>query len=383
MIDPVALSQALVRCPSVTPEDAGAQRVLADALTPLGFSCETLQYGDVKNLFARLGPQKPETNGPHLCFCGHTDVVPPGDEKNWRHPPFSAAVEDGKLYGRGTADMKCNIACFAAAVAAFVDRHGPPPGAVSFLITGDEEALAVDGTVKVLEWLAARGEIPDAALVGEPSNPDRLGDEIKIGRRGSLSGGITVRGRQGHTAYPDRADNPLPRLVKLLDALAGHEFDKGSAFFPPTNLQLTTIDTGNRADNVIPEKAAARFNARFNDKWTARTLEAEIRAVLDAVSGDYTLEAASNAESFLTAPGPFTALVADAVREVTGRTPRLATGGGTSDARFVSRYCPVVECGLVNRTIHQTDEHVEIADIHRLTEIYGAILERFFYPVAG
>lgn len=376
--DPVKIAQDSIRCPSVTPLDEGAQQVLIDVLEPLGFECHTLQFDDITNLFARIG-----NKGPHLCYCGHTDVVPPGDEADWTHPPFDAVIDDGWLYGRGAADMKSNNAAFVAAIAAYINEHGKPPGSVSLLITGDEEGESINGTVKVLEWMKDNGQIPDAALVGEPSNPERLGDELKIGRRGSLSGNLTVKGKQGHVAYPKLADNPLPGLLALLQALVSHRFDEGSEFFQPTNLEISSIDVGNPADNVIPAKGTARFNIRFNDKWTSETLEVEIRRVLDSVGGSYELEMWGNAESFLTAPGSFTDLLRDAVTEVTGRTPALTTNGGTSDARFVTHYCPVAEFGLVNKTIHQVDERVRTEDIRQLTEIYKLVIEKFFKDFAG
>ncbi len=372
-LDPVTVAQALIRCPSVTPEDAGALAVLRAALEPMGLSCTDLPFGNIKNLFARIGDK-----GPHFCFCGHTDVVPPGDEAAWRHPPFSATVEDGILYGRGASDMKGNIAAFVAALSAYLEEHGPLKGSISLLITGDEEAEALNGTVKVLEWMKAHGQLADDYLVGEPSNPEALGDEIKIGRRGSLTGTLTVTGVQGHVAYPDRADNPLPRLVQLLAALEAHIFDAGSAHFPATNLEITTIDVGNKADNVIPMKGTAKFNVRFNDRWTAATLETEIRARLDKAGVPYSLACTSNAESFLTRPGVFTGTVSAAVKEITGRIPALTTGGGTSDARFAAAYGPVVEFGLINKTIHKVDENLAVSDLLQLTKIYKRVLELYF-----
>lgn len=371
--DPVALAQDLIRCASVTPADAGAQDILRRALEPLGFACHDVPFNDIKNLYARYG-----SSGKHLCFCGHTDVVPPGDESQWTDPPFAATIRDGVLYGRGAADMKTNIACFVAAAADYIRTHPGMTDSLSLLITGDEEAAAVDGTVRVLPWMRDRGETPDAALVGEPTNPDHLGQEIKLGRRGSLTGTITVKGVQGHTAYPQRADNPLPRLVRYVDALARHEFDTGTEFFPPTNLQVTTIDVGNTASNIIPGAGRAVFNVRFNDRWTAATLEAEIRRLLDAQGGQYELHAVSNAESFMTPPGPLTAAMMRAVESVTGHTPALTTSGGTSDARFVRAYCPVVEFGLVNKTIHKVDECTAVDDIYALTRIYRAFIENYF-----
>ncbi len=372
-LDPVRLAQALIRCPSVTPHDAGALKVLADVLEPLGFTCHFLPFGDVMNLFARYG-----TGSPHLCFCGHTDVVPPGDEKGWTHPPFGAVIENGRLYGRGAADMKGGIACFIAAVAGFLSANPGFSGSLSLLITGDEEGASVDGTVRVLPWMKENGHIPDVAVVGEPSNPKMLGDEIKIGRRGSFNGSLTVRGVQGHTAYPARADNSLPRLIAMAQALLSHEFDKGTKFFPPTNLQITSIDVGNSAYNVIPAGGSLKFNVRFCDLWDSRTLEQRIRSALDAVSPDYELAVHCNAESFMTKPGPFTDMAVAEIRAVTGRAPALTTGGGTSDARFVHAYCPVVEFGLINETIHRMDENAALDDLAMLTEIYARILARYF-----
>lgn len=371
--DPVKLSQDLIRCPSVTPEDAGAQKVMIDALAPLGFTHETLQYEDITNFFARIG-----SKGPHFCYAGHTDVVPPGDEASWTYPPFAAEIHDGILYGRGASDMKSNNACFVSAAGRFLEKHGPPEGSLSLLITGDEEGPAINGTIRVLEWMKENGHVPDHALVGEPSNPKALGDEIKIGRRGSLNGYLTVTGRQGHVAYPKLADNPLPHMAKLLNVLCGLELDRGTDHFPPSNLELTTIDTGNSADNVIPEKATARFNVRFNDNWTAATLDRKLREILGSAGLPYELKTGSNAESFITRPGEFTALVQDAVQNITGRQPEMSTKGGTSDARFIHHYCPVVEFGLINASIHQTDEHASVADIEKLTDIYLLILERYF-----
>lgn len=372
-IDPVTLTQDLIRCASITPADEGAQAVLKHALEPLGFACRDLPFGNIQNLLARYGDQ-----GPHLCFCGHTDVVPPGDDAAWSSPPFAAAIHDGKLIGRGSADMKGNIACFVAALSQLIAKRGTIAGSVSLLITGDEEAEAINGTVKVLAWMKDHQALADVYLVGEPSNPDRLGEEIKIGRRGSLSGRIIVHGTQGHVAYPDRADNPLPRLVALIDRLAQYEFDQGTEFFPATNLEITSIDVGNKIDNIIPARGEARFNVRFNDTWTASTLEAKIHAILDSTGYAYELSTSSNAAAFITKPGALTDLVSRAVTNITGMTPRLSTGGGTSDARFAAAYGPVVEFGLINKTIHKVDEHVMIDDLHKLTAIYLNILESYF-----
>ena len=372
MIDPIDLAAALIQRPSVTPKDEGAQQVLIDALTPLGFKFETLQFGDITNLYARLGD-----GAPHFCFCGHTDVVPAGDVNAWTDPPFSGIVKNGKLYGRGASDMKGEIACFVAAVSQYL-ANNKPKGSISLLITGDEEGIAENGTIKVLEWMAKNNQVPDVALVGEPSNAKEIGEEMRIGRRGSFKGSLTVRGKQGHTAYPERADNPLPRMVKMLDVLANFEFDKGNEFFPPTNLQLTTIDVGNTVNNVIPASVNAQMNVRFNNLWSSKTIEFKIRELLDTIDKNYELKTWCNAESFMTKPGAFTDLVSSAVNEVTGRKPVLGTGGGTSDARFVTNYCPVVEFGLLNQTIHQIDEHANVADMHKLTEIYRLVLERYF-----
>lgn len=368
MADVVALTQKLIRCESVTPIDAGAIDVVIAVLEPLGFTCTKLKFGDIENLFARRG-----TTGPHIAFAGHTDVVPPGDLTRWTHPPFAAEIHDGVMYGRGTADMKGNIAAFIAAI--------PPEqetGSISLIITGDEEGPAINGTIKILEWMAENGHTPDVAVVGEPTNPVALGDEIKIGRRGSLSGTLTITGIQGHVAYPDRAYNPIPKLAQMVDALSSQILDEGSDHFGPSTLQVTNIHVGNTADNVIPGQASAKFNIRFNDLWNAARLETELRDLLDLVGPDYDLKLHCGAESFLTQPGAFTDLVRDAVHAVTGRIPKLSTSGGTSDARFITHYCPVVECGLINETIHKFDECVKIDDLHNLQKIYAEILKRYF-----
>ncbi len=368
-IDPVTLTQDLVHCPSVTPNDEGAIDILVRVLEPMGFICTKLQFDDTANLFARR-----RTDGPHLCFAGHTDVVPPGDDAAWTSPPFAAAIIEERIVGRGTSDMKGAIAAFIAALSHFTADKG----SISLLITGDEEGPALNGTVKVLEWMEENGHIPHACIVGEPTNPDQIGDEIKIGRRGSLSGTLTVRGIQGHVAYPHRADNPVPKLARLVDSLSSLTLDRGSAFFDSSSLQVTNIHVGNTADNVIPAQASARFNVRFNDCWTPQTLEMKIRSVLDKDHIGYTLSLSYGAESFITKPGVLTNLVAHAITDVTGRTPKLSTSGGTSDARFIQKYCPVVECGLINKTIHQVDEYVNIEDLRVLVAIYQEILEGYF-----
>lgn len=372
-LDPVALTQDLVRFRSVTPADDGAQAYLRDTLEKLGFACTDLSFAGVKNLFARLGD-----GGPHFCFCGHTDVVPPGDDAAWTHPPFAGAIHDGRLYGRGAADMKGNVAAFIAGVAAFLAQHGAPKGSLSLLITGDEEGLAINGTAKVVNWMNKNDCLADAWLVGEPSNPVALGDEIKIGRRGSLNGVLHVKGVQGHVAYPHLAHNPLPDLVGLLAVLTDKVFDAGSAHFPATHLEVTSIDTGNDASNVIPAATTAKFNVRFNDRWNAGTLETELRRILDGCGVDYTLNCVCNAESFVTRPGVYTAQMIQAVEEVTGRKPALTTGGGTSDARFIAPFGPVVEFGLINATIHKVDEHVAVDDLAKLAQIYRRMLEIWF-----
>ena len=379
MTDAVDLARALIRCPSVTPADAGALGVLEAALKPLGFATHRLKFSapntpDVENLYARLG-----TAAPNFCFAGHTDVVPVGDRSRWTVDPFGADVIDGTLYGRGAADMKGAIAAFVAACARYLQKHGNKlRGSISLLITGDEEGPAINGTAKLLGWLKNRGEVLDACLVGEPTCPRHLGDVIKIGRRGSLSGRLAVTGVQGHTAYPQNADNPLPRLVRMLGALAALELDSGTPHFQPSNLQLTTIDVGNSATNVIPGRATAAFNIRYNDLHTSKSLEALIRRTLDGVGGQYELEIQLTGESFLTAPGKFTDLISGEVARLTNRKPDLNTLGGTSDARFIKDHCPVCEFGAVGETMHKTDERIALADLARLVDIYEAVLERYF-----
>lgn len=374
MASVIELSKQLISCPSVTPEDAGAQIFLGKVLQEMGFEVFHLPFSGVPNLFARLG-----NSGPHICYAGHTDVVPPGPAGQWTYGPFNPTVANGKLYGRGASDMKGSVAAFTSAVAAYLMQHGQPKGSISLLITGDEEGPAEFGTVKVLEWMAQHGHIPDVCLVGEPTNPDHLGQEIKIGRRGSLSGTVTVRGKQGHVAYPKLADNPVPKLIRLLDALASHRFDKGTKFFQPTNLEITTIDVGNTASNVIPASGSAKFNVRFNDKWTTESIQAKIRAVLDNVKEPYEIDfRGDGSKSFLTKPNAWTELVKRAVVDITGKTPQYTTNGGTSDARFVFDYCPVVEFGGVNATIHMIDENSDVDVLENLTRVYARVLELYF-----
>lgn len=375
--DPVALAQALIRAPSVTPRDAGALDTLQAALEALGFACERMPFGEVDNLYARLG-----TADPVFCFAGHTDVVPEGEASQWQSGPFDAALRDGILTGRGAVDMKGAIAAFVAATARYLESQGQPKGSIAFLITGDEEGPAVDGTKKMLQALAARSESFSHCLVGEPTNPSVLGETIKIGRRGSLNGVITVTGKQGHVAYPDRAINPIPALIDLVTRLKARTLDEGTEHFQPSNLEVTTIDVGNAPHNVIPAKAVAKFNIRFNTLHDGDALkswiEAEAGAVRQTFAGQIALDLTVTGDAFLTAEGPFTALLSEAVESVTGRKPSLTTGGGTSDARFIKDYAPVAEFGLVGATMHQIDERTPVSDIDALTRIYGHILNRYF-----
>ena len=385
--DPVAITRDLLRCPSVTPAEGGALKLLEGMLKTAGFTVHRLTFrepgaDDVENLYARIGDAQP-----NLVFAGHTDVVPPGDEKAWKHPPFSGAVANGQLYGRGAVDMKGGIACAMAAVLDHLSANGGKPqknggGSISFLITGDEEGIAVNGTPKLLTWAAERGEKFDHCILGEPSNQEELGDTIKIGRRGSLNGHLIVSGRQGHVAYPQRADNPIRALVTLVSALQAEPLDNGSAQFSPSHLEFTSVDVGNKTVNLIPSEARARFNIRFNDLHTLEQLKALIEQRA-AKAADGKIKFAfqwepSNAGVFVTKPGAFTELVAKAIEQVTGRKPELSTTGGTSDARFITAYCPVVEFGLVGQTMHQADERVPIADLRALTTIYRKIVDKYF-----
>jgi len=377
MLDPVTLTQEQLRFKSITPVDDGAQAHLIRHLKAMGFTIYDLPFEGngsypVKNFFARLG-----AGSPHICYAGHTDVVPVGDAAAWTYAAFGGEIHDGKIYGRGASDMKGGNCAFIAAVSRYLAGQ-KPHGSISFLITGDEEKDSVNGTARVLEWMAANGHIPDVCLVGEPSNPGTFGESVRVGRRGSLNGHLIVSGRQGHVANPQFADNPVPKIIALLSALTSHRFDTGNEFFPATNLEVTTIDVGNAALNVIPAKAEAFFNVRFNDAWTSSTLGARIRSVLDDVNIAYDLKLWGNAESFRTAPGAWTELVLSVVREKTGKNTQGNTGGGTSDARFISRYCPVVEFGGLSRTIHQVDEHMDVDILLSLTDIYYEILRRYF-----
>lgn len=381
--DPVAIACDLVRCPSVTPEEGGALAYLEGVLAKAGFAVHRMTFAEpgtapIENLYARIGSEPP-----NLVFGGHTDVVPPGDAKAWRHGPFAGDVHDGVLYGRGAVDMKGGIACFVAAALDYLTANGGKPkrGSISLLITGDEESVAVNGTVKLLQWAADRGEKFDHCVLGEPSNLETFGDTIKAGRRGSLNGTLIVHGRQGHVAYPDRFDNPIRGLATLIAALQA-PLDEGSAQFDPSNLEFTSVDVGNPTVNLVPGEARARFNIRFNDRHSQSDLKALIeRRARDAAAGRirHTFDwQPSNADVFVTEPGPFTELAAAAIAEVTGRSPKLSTTGGTSDARFIKDYCPVLEFGLVGQTMHQVDECVPVGDLIALTAVYRRIIETYF-----
>lgn len=383
MNDAVSIARDLIRCPSVTPADAGALGVLENILKEAGFEVHRVSFSepgtaDIDNLYARIGNQ-----APHISFAGHTDVVPPGDETAWSHGAFSGEVKDGLLYGRGAVDMKGGIACSVAAVLDYLAAHGgKPKGSISFLITGDEEDVAVNGTVKLLKWVAERGEKLDHCVLGEPSNVEVLGDCIKIGRRGSQSGTLYVDGIQGHVAYPQRAANPVPDISRLIVALSDEPLDHGSAQFQASNLEFTSVDVGNTAGNVIPGQARAKFNIRFNDNHTHESLRQLIEQRVAKAAGNRmrarVLWEPSNAGVFVTKPGAFTDLAVAAIEEVTGRKPELSTSGGTSDARFISHYCPVIEFGLIGQTMHQVDERTAVSDLEKLTKVYRGLLERYF-----
>jgi succinyl-diaminopimelate desuccinylase len=390
-VDPAENLAKLIRCVSVTPAEGGALQALEDMLRPLGFLVERPVFSeagtpDVENLYARLSG-----NGAHLMFAGHTDVVPPGDAASWTHPPFAAEVAHGEMFGRGAVDMKGGIACFIAALARHVEEHGAPKGTVSLLITGDEEGPAINGTSKLLEWAAGKGERWDAAIVGEPTNPEVLGDTIKIGRRGSISGYVKVQGRQGHVAYPHLADNPVRGIMTLLDALLDPAFDEGAGEFQPTNLEVTSIDVGNTAANVIPATATAAFNIRFSDLWSAETIQAEVHNRLDRAAVRRRLRKGRAdpisyelvwrdrpSHVFLTRDDRLIETLSRSVEATVGRRPGLSTSGGTSDARFIKDYCPVVEFGLVGKTMHMVDERVALADLETLTKIYQRFIADWF-----
>ena len=381
--DPVAITRDLLRCPSVTPAEGGALAYLHDVLVKAGFAVHRMTFAEpgtapIENLYARIGTERP-----NLVFAGHTDVVPPGDAKAWRHPPFAGEIDGGLLYGRGAVDMKGGIACFVAAALDHLAANGGAPkrGSLSLLITGDEESVAVNGTIKLLHWAAERGEKFDHCILGEPSNQEAFGDTIKAGRRGSLNGTIIVHGRQGHVAYPDRFDNPIRGLATLIAALQA-PLDQGSAQFDPSNLEFTNVDVGNPTVNLVPGEARARFNIRFNDRHSQASLKALIEhRARDAAKGRirYAFDwQPSNADVFVTKPGPFTDLAAAAIAEVTGIKPKLSTTGGTSDARFIKDYCPVLEFGLLGQTMHQVDERVPVAELVALTAVYRTIIEKYF-----
>jgi len=385
--DALSIARDLIRCPSVTPLDAGALDVLENLLKAAGFETHRITFGeagtaDVDNLYARIGSE-----APHITFAGHTDVVPAGDESAWTLSPFSGEVKDGFLYGRGAVDMKGGIACSVAAVLQYLADHGGKPradgkGSISFLITGDEEDVSINGTIKLLQWATARGEKFDHCVLGEPSNVEALGDCIKIGRRGSQSGTLHVEGIQGHVAYPHRASNPVPDISRLIVALSDEPLDHGSAQFQASNLEFTSVDVGNPANNVIPGTARAKFNIRYNDLHTQTGLRELVETRLVKAAGNrikaHIVWEPSNSNVFVTKPGGFTNLAVAAIEEITGRKPELSTSGGTSDARFISHYCPVIEFGLVGQTMHQIDERASVADIGNLTRIYRGILDRYF-----
>lgn len=376
----VILAQKLIQVPSVTPDTGACLQVLEAELTRLGFTCYPLVfeeegYATVHNLYAEMG-----SGSPNFCYAGHTDVVAPGNEAAWRSPPFSGEIINGKLYGRGAEDMKAAIAAFVAAAERFLKKHNgkPPKGSISLLLTGDEEGPGINGTPKMLQWVRKQGKALDVCLVGEPTNPDYLGQMVKIGRRGSMICELTVNGKQGHVAYPHLADNPVTKLVAMLHALKTYEIDQGTVYFPPSNLEVTTVDVGNPSVNVIPEKAFARFNIRFNDQHHSDDLKKWVHAVCNGISSDYTLAFRVSGEAFLTLPGALSALVVDAVKKVTGHEPVLSTTGGTSDARIIKDYCPVVEFGTTGRTPHMVNEYVDVADIEALSRVYETVLDDYF-----
>ena len=377
-IDPVDLTAKLVRCPSVTPADGGAQQVLYDLLTDAGFDCAWADRGGIKNLFARWGKQG---NTRSFGFNGHTDVVPIGNEADWTMPPFGAEIKDGIMYGRGTTDMKSGVAAFTAAAIDFV-RDTPPDGSIVLAITGDEEAEGIDGTRALLDYMKDAGERMDVCLVGEPTCPNSMGEMIKIGRRGSLNAHFRVIGKQGHAAYPHRANNPMPAMMRLMDQLASHTLDDGTDHFDPSTLAIVTVDTGNPATNVIPAETRATVNIRFNDMHSGGSLttwlEEQATAIRDSFGVQIELKVKISGESFITPPGDLSDLVSKAVQAETGVTPELSTSGGTSDARFMKHHCPVVEFGLVGQSMHEVDENVEVAQIHQLKSIYTRILKDYF-----
>ncbi len=379
MIDPVDLTARLIQCPSVTPEDAGALDVLQASLEPLGFVCQRLPFGEgaerVDNLYARLG-----TARPHICFAGHTDVVPIGDRAHWSDNPFGGTIRDGAIWGRGASDMKGAIAAFVAAVDRFIASQGQPAGSISLLITGDEEGPSINGTVKLVEWLRQKGEEIDGCIVGEPTNPEALGDMVKIGRRGSVNGILTVTGVQGHVAYPHLAQNPVPDLLALAAALMAQDVDAGTEHFQPSNLEITSVDVGNSTTNIIPATATARFNIRYNDLWTRDSIAQWVNERLAAVTttARYELELTHSADCFRTDASVLLAHLVPAIERVSGLSPQLSTTGGTSDARFIKDICPVVEFGLIGQTMHKVDENVPLEAVTQLSEVYFETLVSYF-----
>ncbi len=377
MLDPIRITQDLIRCPSVTPQDAGAITFLESELKKLGFTCQKKIFSedgteDIVNLYARFG-----NKSPNLCFAGHTDVVPAGDRAAWQVDPFAGKIIDDVLIGRGTVDMKGAIGCWLAAASQFISERKEFPGSLSLLITGDEESVAINGTKKMLKHIYEQGEKIDFCIVGEPSNPEKLGEMVKIGRRGSMNFSLKISGIQGHSAYPHLAENPVTHIVKILHMLVSTEFDKGTDFFQPTNLQVTSIDVDNPVANIIPASATARFNIRFNNLHKSEDIINFIRKICLSVTEKFTLEYQGCGEAFLTKPGELSNVVSSAVEEITGMKPELSTTGGTSDARFIKDYCQVVEFGLMNKTAHKVDEHVKVSDILKLTDIYKRIMEIF------
>jgi succinyl-diaminopimelate desuccinylase len=376
---PLELAQRLIRCPSVTPADEGALDILQGALEGLGFICTRLPFAEegtpeVDNLYARIG-----TKQPNFCYAGHTDVVPVGQPQGWSKDPFAAEVIDGVLYGRGASDMKAGIAAFVAATARFLEERGTDfGGSISLLITGDEEGVGTNGTRKMVDWLAETGETLTHCLVGEPTNPEQLGDMVKVGRRGSLVGYLTVHGMQGHTAYPHLADNPIDRLLKMLAAITETPLDEGTEHFQPSSVVISTIDVGNPATNVIPSEARATFNIRFNDLHTQASLKARLEETFNAIGGEYEFRAQANGEAFLCEPDKLAQIIVDAAEKVTGRRPELSTTGGTSDARYIHKACTCAEFGLVGRTMHKADESQAVTDIEALGDIYKAVLDAYF-----
>lgn len=383
MTDPVPLLRALIRCRSVTPAEAGAIQFAARTLAEAGFSTKELRFSapgtaDVDNLFARFG-----TGRMHFCFAGHVDVVPPGNEQSWTYPPFEGAVAQGFVYGRGASDMKGSVAAFMAAAIEFAAERGPSfGGSVSLLLTGDEEGPAINGTRKVMAWLAAEGMVPDHCLLGEPTCLGQLGDTMKIGRRGSLSAAITAIGKQGHSAYPQQFDNPIPKLVRLLDRLNRHVLDRGTGLFEPSHMAITSVDVGNPATNVIPERASAKLNIRFNPLHSGvklrQWIEAEAEEVKADMGGRFEFSYSEPREAFLTEPNPFVEALQEAVEDVTGLRPKPSVSGGASDAGFIKAYCPVVEFGPTNATIHQVDERISIDELLQLKAVYQAVLAKYF-----